>query len=502
MTQSEKPLSPSNLFDLFGPDLALDLDITEASVTIDEQQRVVALNPAALRMFGYQPEQILGQPLGQLIPQRFRHAHATHIAAFEASGEAERRMSMRGTVTARRSNGDEFEVYASVSRVVQWQQALAGPHYTALLHEPTEKSRLKAQIFSLQARFRELLELAPIAIWIVENDRIVFANRVCLSLFGVTTVDALVGRPIYSLLAPESCTTVRQATARVLNGEVDLPLVLERIVGPNGSFRDVEIAIAGLPDHGRTTVQMVIHDITRRNTERSMLEQSRYELRHLSASLVEAREEERRRIARELHDELGQRLSWLKMELATLETEPRRRAQDARIASMLEMLDETMASVRQIATDLRPLMLDDLGLNAAIEWLARESARRMGIEVTVRLGDTDPPLDSRGATTIYRIVQEALTNVARHARATDVAIELQHHTSDLVLTVQDNGVGFPPSASSKLNSFGLLGIRERVTLLGGHMAVDNPPGGGGRITVRLPLPKPAEPSGQSRPESL
>jgi two-component system, NarL family, sensor histidine kinase UhpB len=132
-------------------------------------------------------------------------------------------------------------------------------------------------------------------------------------------------------------------------------------------------------------------------------------------------------------------------------------------------------------------MLDDLGLNAALEWLARESARRMGIEITVRLGSHDPALDSDGTIAVYRIVQEALTNAARHARATDVRIELRESGTELVLTVQDNGVGFAPDAARKPGSFGLLGIRERAQLLGGSMHIDNPLAGGARIRVRLPL---------------
>ena len=109
---------------------------------------------------------------------------------------------------------------------------------------------------------------------------------------------------------------------------------------------------------------------------------------------------------------------------------------------MLEMIDDTVASVRRIAADLRPMMLDDLGLNAAIEWLARDAARRMDMEITVRLGEEDPPVTQGAAIALYRMVQEALTNVARHARATDVSIEMRQEGGELVLTVRDNGIGF------------------------------------------------------------
>jgi signal transduction histidine kinase len=114
----------------------------------------------------------------------------------------------------------------------------------------------------------------------------------------------------------------------------------------------------------------------------------------------------------------------------------------------------------------------------------------MGIEVTVRQDETDPPVDSRTATTLYRTVQEALTNVARHARATDVSIEIHQHDDELVVSIQDNGVGFPLSAIGKAGSYGLLGLRERAYMLGGRLEIDNPPGCGGRVTVRIPLGRP------------
>ena len=170
-----------------------------------------------------------------------------------------------------------------------------------------------------------------------------------------------------------------------------------------------------------------------------------------------------------------------------------------RIDTMLEMLDDTVASVRRIAADLRPLMLDDLGLNAAIRWLVRDAAKRMGIEVTVQLGEGDPPLGKSASIAVYRMVQEALTNVARHARATEVEIQMRQRNDEVVLSVRDNGVGFPKLPAQREGSFGLMGIRERAYMLGGHLHVDNPPGGGGRVTVHLPIAKTGASSTASGP---
>jgi signal transduction histidine kinase len=271
------------------------------------------------------------------------------------------------------------------------------------------------------------------------------------------------------------------------------PIINERIACVDGSLRDVVIAIAGLPDHGRTVVQMVITDITERARESRELERSRRDLRRLSASMVQAREDERRRIARELHDELGQRLTALKMELSSLGSETSGSTRAGRIDAMIEMVDDTVATVRRIATELRPLMLDDLGLNAAIEWLADSWSRRMGVAVTLQLKAVEPALDDAVNIALYRMVQEALTNIARHAHATQVGIEIEQSASELQLTVTDNGIGFDEASIHREGSFGLAGMRERALMLGGQLAIGSSPGGGGRVSVRLPRPDAAGP---------
>ena len=459
----------------------------EAIVTVDESQRIVMINPAALRMFGCTAKQALGQELSRFIPAKFRAAHAEHVRRFDASGVEDRPMGARPTLTGMRWDGEEFPVEASISRVEVKSESGTRHYFTALLRDISKEQGLKASIEALKSRMRAIFELAPVAIWITEGEHIVFTNRACGELFGATDRAALIGRSIYTLLAPESQPSVREKVVHVLASGKPAVAVSGRIARLDGTLRDVVIAVAGLPDHGRTAVQMVINDFTERSRESQELERSRRELRRLSANLVEAREEERRRIARELHDELGQRLTALKMELCSLASQKKPVAPEERVSAMIEMVDETVASVRRIATDLRPLMLDDLGLNAAIEWLAGGWARRMGIKVRLRLDNADPPVREAVAIALYRMVQEALTNIARHAQASEVQIEIRRQANELVLTVQDNGVGFAEPKMYQEGSHGLMGIRERAYMLGGHLEIGNSAAGGGRIAVRLPL---------------
>ena len=406
---------------------------------------------------------------------------------FDASGVREREMAHRAVVMGLRANGEEFPVAVTITR--EGGTGAPGPdrRFTALLCDLSVESELRARYDAMWRSFQGIFELSPNAVWVTDGESIVFANRACAALFAAPTRESLIGKSIYALLRAESRAALRLAVGQAFAPGSALPLLHERIERLDGKVRDVEIALAPLPDHGRTMLQMVISDITQRKHEALELARSRHALRGLSERLVEAREDERRRIARELHDELGQRLTALKMELASLKPGPGSHANAERVGAMLEMLDETVASVRRISADLRPLMLDDLGLNAAIEWLARDAARRMGIKITVRLGDADPPLGERAAIALYRMVQEALTNVARHAAATEVRIEIRQFEGALELSVHDNGVGFAEHATQKEGSFGLLGIRERAYMLGGTLQVDSPGEGGGRVTVRLPL---------------
>jgi two-component system, NarL family, sensor histidine kinase UhpB len=457
----------------------------EAIVTIDAEQRIVMINPAAQRMFGCSAAEALGSKLARFIPERYRAAHAQHVRRFAESDEIERTMGERLPVTGLRSSGEEFPLAVTIARAHGAGAFGDGEYFTALMRDLSVEHGLRSALDTLRRRFEAVFEFSPNAVWIADGERIVFANRACEKLFAAPSRASLLGRSIYDLLDAQSHDPVRTAVARAFHSGEAVSLVQERIGRLDGHSRDVEIALAPLPDHGQTTLQMVISDVTQLRREAQDALQAKVELRGLSERLVEAREDERRRIARELHDELGQRLTALKLELASLK--PGARVPAARSAAMVEMLDDTVASVRRIAADLRPLMLDDLGFNAAVDWLVRDTARRMGIAVSLKLDEQDPRLDDRSTTALYRMVQEALTNVARHAHATSVEVQVHEDADRLTLTVRDNGSGFPERATEKAGSFGLMGMRERVFMLGGEMQIDNPEGGGGRITVRLPL---------------
>jgi signal transduction histidine kinase len=221
-----------------------------------------------------------------------------------------------------------------------------------------------------------------------------------------------------------------------------------------------------------------------RKSER--LKESEDKLRRLAAHLISVREEERAHIAREIHDELGQVLTGLKMEVTWLAKRLREKPLIEKTDSMCKLIDTTVQTVRKIATGLRPEMLDDMGLIAAVGWQAKEFQKRTGIRCRTKL----PPevkLDIDVSTTMFRIFQEILTNVARHSRATRVDMELNIAEDKVALEVIDNGVGIADSDLNGKKSLGLLGMHERALLFGGEVKISGTPGHGTRVSVSIPL---------------
>ncbi|WP_175948396.1 PAS domain-containing sensor histidine kinase [Burkholderia pyrrocinia] len=349
-----------------------------------------------------------------------------------------------------------------------------------------------------EARMMAIIRASMEAIITVdENQTIVIFNPAAERVFGVSAMDA-VGAPLTRFI-PER---FRAAHSRHVE-QFGVTGVSERQMGwqrllfglrGDGTEFPIEASISQIRDGAGKLYTVMLRDVTERVRAENALKQSREELRDLSANLQNVREDEKTRIARELHDDLGQQLTALKIDLSSVElglagvAAPNTGVRE-QLGGMHRLIDSTVASVRRIAADLRPVMLDDLGLVPAIEWLVNDFTRRYKITVDRDIAPVDTAFTSTGATTLFRIVQEALTNVARHADATNVKLALKVEDGYCMLRIADNGHSAPENGRDMRDrpSFGLIGIRERARMLDGTVTLDNRTGAGFTITVTQPL---------------
>lgn len=343
-----------------------------------------------------------------------------------------------------------------------------------------------------EARLRGILDSAMDAIITIdERQSIVMFNAAAESMFGCTLGEAL-GKSIESFIP----TRFRPAHAGHIrnfgnSGTHSRRMGSMRIITglrANGEEFPIDASISQLSEHGHSFYTVILRDITQSVQAQEALRKSKEELREMASAASSVREHEKSRIARELHDEMGQSLTALKMDTTWLQENLDNPESDVKkkLASMETLLDGLVASTRRIARELRPLILDDLGLIPAAEWLLQSFTDRTGIACNLQVGDPEPDLQEPHATAVFRILQESLNNIAKHAKANKISVIVEQDEAGIRIEVRDNGVGFAPDTPRKLNSFGLLGVRERAYLLGGIADIVSAPNQGTCITVLLP----------------
>ncbi len=321
-----------------------------------------------------------------------------------------------------------------------------------------------------------------------ESERIVLYNRAAEQTFG-WRADQVMGHSL-SMLMPERFRAghsghVRHfastgVTSRRKGGAGD-GIVLWGLRADGSEF-PMDASISQIDtDHGKV-FSVILRDVTERV-------KARQDLARFATEASAIREQEKSRVARELHDELAQSLTALKMDAIWLRDHLAREPEAAarKLAGMLEMLDASVAATRRIAADLRPLVLDDLGLVPAIEWLAQTFTQRHGVTCELDL-DESLELGEPHATAVFRIVQESLANVAKHAHARTAWVRVAREGREIVLDVRDDGVGFDAGAGRKPQSLGLIGLRERAQLLAGTVRIESTPGEGTHMVARIPVP--------------
>jgi PAS domain S-box-containing protein len=313
-------------------------------------------------------------------------------------------------------------------------------------------------------------------------------NQEFSRVFGYAPPEVIGRRPAEVIPVGEAGQRILRSAELMESGQrVEVESIRQRKDGSRVYVSMVRVPVS-LPG-GQIAMYEMYRDITESKRVEQDLQRSFDQLRALAARLQSAREEERQRVARELHDELGQALTAIKLDLSSLirGLSAERAPHATQAESILALADQMIQLVRRISTELRPDLLDRLGLVAALEWAGEEFQARTGIECRLEVPADTLVIDPERATAIFRIFQETLTNVARHASATKVDVRLAREGGSLTLEVHDNGVGIGEERASAGRSLGILGMRERALLLGGEFSISGSPGRGTTVRVRIPL---------------
>jgi len=360
--------------------------------------------------------------------------------------------------------------------------------------EITERKRVEEALRESKERFRRMAETSIDIIFQLDREGVMTYCSPSVHRYSGFTPEEVIG--VHVIAHCEATETVRmtQAFQKVISGDT-VREVETRLVRKDGSCAAIAISMAPIIKDGEVvSVQGVARDITDQKQAEDRLRTSHRVLRALAARVEKAREDERGKLARRIHDEIGHALAALAMDLAWLD----RRLAEAgapvdlqkvreRIKSMSGLVEETIRTAKTTASNLRPAVLDDLGLVAALEWEARQFSERTGVRCAFRGSLEEPDVDQIGSTALFRICQEMLTNVALHAKATRAEIALKHSDGKLVLEVKDDGVGISGEQASSSSSLGIIGMRERVSMLGGELSISRRRGRGTKVSATVPL---------------
>jgi two-component system, NarL family, sensor histidine kinase UhpB len=449
---------------------------------------ILSWNPSAGRIFGFSEEEAVGNSISIIVPDDKIVEHNNTLELLRKG----KTVGHYETVRIRKT-GERIDVSMTASPIKNQAGEVIG--ISKIARDITKEKQDADKLRKSETQLKAAQRIAQMGSWEWDlPSNCLNWSQELYRIYGVNPAEQVSFEKFIDLVHPDDRRLVQSffESKRMFSIE-------HRIVRPDEETRYIQIRAEVVSDSEGTPISLmgIAQDVTDRKRADEQLRSSREQLRALSAHLQFIREEERSRIAREVHDELGQVLTALKMDLSLLNHKllessailPRKMLYEE-IKSMSKKVDITIKSVRKIVTELRPEVLDHLGLKSAIEWQAQEFQARSGIDCKL-----DPHMESiemndrDGETAIFRILQEALTNIARHSGATKVEIFLNQEDSEITMEVRDNGRGISDADLAKSRSFGLLGMRERALFLGGDLEVKGNPGFGTSVKVQIPVRK-------------
>lgn len=453
-------------------------------VECDTEGIITYVNDKFCKISGYSRQEVLGQT------HRFLNS-GRHPAGFfiEMWSTLKAGRVWRGEICNRDKNGALFWVDTTITPIIG---ADGKPKkYIGVRFDVTENKLAKAALRASEENYRRIVETAQEGIWVLDvNGVTAYVNRRMAEMLGYD-IHEMLESSLFDFMHESVREDAQQKWERHIREVNERQDICFR--HKNGAEIWTMISTNVIfDDAGRVAgILWMVADITERRQTEMEIKESREQLRQLSSHLQQVREEEKARIAREIHDELGGTLTALKMDIFWL---TRKLPQNlapllSKTDTMSALVDSAVQTTRRICTELRPTILDDLGLVAAIEWQVREYEARTGIECALHLDESGISPDGDGSIALFRILQESFTNIIRHANATRVEIALRREGGNIMMQIKDNGVGISEDKVLNPLSHGIRGMIERARNLGGALSVSDAPGGGTVIYALIPLPQ-------------
>jgi PAS domain S-box-containing protein len=446
---------------------------------------MVAVNDCWVKDMGFTREEIIGRPIFDI--RAWTGAEVVRIRQLLQQGKGIRNWEAK----AGTKSGEWRSTLVSAEPI-----ELSGEACMLFVsNDITERKRSEEALRESEELFRTSFENATVGVCLVSTDgRFLSVNHTLCEMLGYSK-EEMEHMSFNDITLEEDKHLGSTFISNAVNGGTKTGHFEKRYIHKDGRliWAFVSSALSRQPGEGRRFFITHIQDITERKLAEEQLRAKSEQLRALTSSLRSAREAEGIRIAREIHDELGSALTSLKWDLEEMDKMASRVGDNAlssplhgKISAMRALIDMTIDVVRRISAELRPSILDDLGLAAAVEWQAQQFQARTGILCIIDCSDSHIDLDPERSTAIFRIFQEALTNVLRHAQATRIDVSLDEEDGEILLRIQDNGRGILESERTGLGSLGLLGMRERADLIGGSLEIVGIQGTGTTVVLRVP----------------
>jgi len=452
------------------------------AVVVFLDNHVTMANPALCRLLGADnPAQLIGKSIFEFVDAEF-HGAVRQRVKMVLDGETPPSMEARWV----RVDGTNVDVEINSSALF-----LTGQNEVLVVaHDITERKKAMTALQESESKLKEAQQLARIGYF----DHDLLADKITYSeetarLFGLPLDGVLNQAKLQEMIYPDDRHIQQEAFDQALRG-VQSGDVEYRGILPDGEIRFVHAHDRLVKDKKGRTIRVfgALQDVTELKKAEQALETTIYQLHSLARRIESIREEERLNISREVHDELGTALSAVRFNLFELRDSYSKKDPEFRkeVESIVELIDKLIVTVQDISANLRPGVLDHLGILAAIEWQAERFQKHTNIECTLNLPQSEPEIDGNCSVNLFRILQELLTNVARHAGAKHVDVNFSESPDEFVMSVFDDGVGIPEDKLNDSNSLGLLGIRERLHPFGGSFRIARLPKSGTEAEVHVP----------------